>query len=143
MSRGPLRLTAAIQLQYLRQIGFHGGLRREELDAQAIVQPTEITDRYLLRLRYRLGTAPEVTVEDPELRPLDDGTPVPHVYPRLRLCLYQPRRGEWGPHLRLSVTIVPWAMEWLYFYEVWHATGTWAGGGSHPRIRSRRRRRLW
>lgn len=24
-----------------------------------------------------------------------------------------------------------WASEWLFFYEVWLATGTWLGGGLH------------
>jgi hypothetical protein len=28
--------------------------------------------------------------------------------------------------------IIPWISCWLYFYEVWLATGTWIGGGTHP-----------
>ena len=28
--------------------------------------------------------------------------------------------------------LVGWAAEWLFFYEVWLATGMWLGGGLHP-----------
>jgi len=37
-------------------------------------------------------------------------------------------------------TIVPWACLWLYYYEVWHTTGEWLGGGLHPSARRPRRR---
>jgi len=32
----------------------------------------------------------------------------------------------------LSLTIIPWTIEWLYFYKIWLATGEWCGGGEHP-----------
>ncbi|MGH8092034.1 MAG: hypothetical protein ACREIF_00990 [Chthoniobacterales bacterium] len=31
--------------------------------------------------------------------------------------------------MRLADTIVPWTSRWLYFYEIWLATGEWMGGG--------------
>ena len=31
----------------------------------------------------------------------------------------------------ISNTIIPWTIEWLYFYELWLATGEWLGGGEH------------
>jgi hypothetical protein len=31
-----------------------------------------------------------------------------------------------------AVTIIPWTIEWLFFYETWLATGEWHGGGKHP-----------
>ena len=37
--------------------------------------------------------------------------------------------GEWNPTMLLSRTIVPWASEWLLFYELWVITGVWLGGG--------------
>ena len=36
-------------------------------------------------------------------------------------------------------TIVPWASLWLYYYEVWHATGEWLGGGEHPIARKKQK----
>lgn len=32
----------------------------------------------------------------------------------------------------IANTIVPWAVEWLFFYEVWLVTGEWGGGGEWP-----------
>ena len=32
----------------------------------------------------------------------------------------------------LAHTIVPWIAEWLSYYELWHATGEWLGGGTEP-----------
>ena len=29
----------------------------------------------------------------------------------------------------LSETIIPWAIEWLKYYELWRITGKWLGGG--------------
>jgi hypothetical protein len=29
-------------------------------------------------------------------------------------------------------SIVPWTSLWLYYYEIWHATGEWLGGGHDP-----------
>ena len=47
-----------------------------------------------------------------------------------RLCLHFP--GEWDPRMLISETIIPWASEWLYFHELWLATGEWHGGGHNP-----------
>ena len=32
----------------------------------------------------------------------------------------------------IANTIIPWTVEWLYYYELWQATGEWLGGGEHP-----------
>lgn len=29
----------------------------------------------------------------------------------------------------IANTIVPWTSEWLFYYEIWLATGQWHGGG--------------
>ena len=42
------------------------------------------------------------------------------------------RYREFTTYKFLSKTIVPWTVEWLYFYELWLATGEWYGGGDHP-----------
>jgi hypothetical protein len=81
-------------------------------------------------LRYRLGHQPTVRVLDPILRPREGSGALPHVYARGDLCLSAP--GEWNSSMAVGRTIVPWASEWLLHYEIWHATGDWAGGGRHP-----------
>ena len=33
----------------------------------------------------------------------------------------------------IADTIIPWTSEWLFFYELWLATGgEWLGEGEHP-----------
>ena len=134
-------ITPALQLELLRSIGFSGSVRHGALDAIGGLTPTASSITYAVRIKYRLGRAPWVNVEKPELLPLDDGTPIPHVYLNpLRLCLYLPRAREWSPSDKLTETIVPWANEWLMYYEAWRTTGKWLGGGVHPRARRRTRR---
>ena len=50
----------------------------------------------------------------------------------VQLCLYKPGNKEWMKHYSIAKTIVPWAIEWLYYYEIWQITGDWQGGGAHP-----------
>lgn len=47
----------------------------------------------------------------------------------VRICLY--RYSEFDSRKLISNTIIPWTIEWLYFYELWLATGEWLGGGEH------------
>ena len=63
---------------------------------------------------------------------------VPHCYKRhyknkeneyVKICLYYPKYKEWTKDMYISDTIIPWAIEWLYYYEYWRLTGKWLGGG--------------
>lgn len=45
------------------------------------------------------------------------------------ICLY--RYSEFNSSKLLANTIIPRAIEWLYYYELWLATGKWLGG-EHP-----------
>ena len=44
------------------------------------------------------------------------------------------KHKEFSGEKFLSETIIPWAIEWLYYYEIWLVTGTWNGGGEHPNV---------
>lgn len=101
------------------------------------VQPTELSCAYLIRIAYVLGLRPNVSVVDPPLR-RRGAESIPHLFPGSFLCLYQPRYQEWLGTMFLADTIIPWAALWLYYYEVWHATGEWYGGGEHPQVRKRK-----
>lgn len=96
------------------------------------VQPTDRSATYKVRVDYRAGEPPEVTVLEPELVPREPGGRLPHVYPGDKLCLYTPFCPEWTPDMSLAHTIIPWIAEWLYYYELWHATGEWLGAGTEP-----------
>ena len=46
------------------------------------------------------------------------------------LCLFQRRDGishGWNPGRSTGATIVGWAIQWLYAYYTWKATGVWPG----------------
>lgn len=96
------------------------------------LQPTSLTARYRVQLRYRVGDSPKIEVLHPRLRPLEPGGHIPHVYGEDRPCLYLPGTDEWRPDKYLATTMIPWCMEWLVFYEAWRVTGEWLGGGVHP-----------
>ena len=57
---------------------------------------------------------------------------IPHTYSDDEVCLFRPFAHEWSPTKPLALTIVPWLMQWLLFYEVWFCTGEWHGEGEHP-----------
>ena len=79
---------------------------------------------------FLLGKAPRIWVIEPELRNRGGSRPE-HLYRDGSLCLYYPKYREWSHSMWLARTVVPWASEWLLYYEVWLATGEWRGGGMH------------
>jgi ubiquitin-protein ligase len=66
-----------------------------------------------------------------------------HMFHDGQLCLFNPRDGEhygWNPSTSTAVTVTAWAIQWLYAYYTYRATGTWpgieeriTGGGDQPR----------
>lgn len=81
---------------------------------------------YQVRLEAQPASPPSITVIHPPLRPNYDGL-LPHVYTDGSLCVSQ--RGDWRPHMLFTDTFIPWTCEWLVYYELWVATGTWYGDG--------------
>lgn len=83
---------------------------------------------------------PYVYLLDPPLSPRAGGTfeEIPHLIfdrdnPELSgLCLFDPEGREWSPRRMIAETTLPWAAEWLYFYEFWRVDGVWRGGGVGP-----------
>lgn len=69
---------------------------------------------------------------------------LPHVYWNEQrpeypyLCLYDPEEMTWTPELLIAATIIPWALQWLFFYEYWQITGEFKGPGRHPERRRNR-----
>jgi hypothetical protein len=104
---------------------------RSVLHWNGSITPTSLSDSYRIRVEYRLGKAPKTRVVEPELCSRDGRMPE-HLYGDGSLCLYHPDYGEWNRGMLLVGTILPWASEWLLYYEVWLATGEWRGGGVHP-----------
>lgn len=110
------------------QASMHGRLCRWS----GRLRPTDLSLEYVVRIEYEPPRAPRVFVDDPPLqrRPQEPDRPIPHVWPEpvIRPCLF--RLEQWQP-TQLIDRIVGWLSEWLFFYEIWHATGEWKGGGEH------------
>ncbi len=94
------------------------------------LQPTALSQEYELRIQYCLGYIPEIRVIKPELTLHRDHKKLPHFYhDKGLLCVHT--SDEWRPDLIIARTIMQWISGWLYFYEIWLATGFWLGGGTH------------
>ncbi|BBY66819.1 hypothetical protein [Mycolicibacterium helvum] len=101
--------------------------RGTRLTMTADLQPTPMSRHYRVKIDYRLGALPEVSVIAPELQLHSAADELPHTFPGEKLCLHLP--GEWSPSMYIARTTVPWTSEWLFYYELWLITGTWEGGG--------------
>ena len=119
-------LMAAVPLSYFR----HYGSSRFVWSGN--VSPEAFSPNYFLKIDYTIGGFPETHVLAPSLTRYKDES-LPHVYPGEALCLFDPRSRprEWDASMRISETILPWAVMWLYYYEIWAITGVWHGGGHH------------
>ena len=85
---------------------------------------------YRIRIKYLHGRRPVVDVIEPKLVTREEGVRIPHTFLTGSICLHLIE--EWDSSLFIHETIVPWTCLWLYYYEVWHATGEWLGGGHVP-----------
>lgn len=102
------------------------------LVSQGEVRPSALSAQYRIEIRYAVGKPPEMRVLSPALVCREMETKIPHMYKQERLCLYFPGSGEWSGEMPLGRTLLPWISLWLYYYEMWHATGEWLGGGIEP-----------
>jgi ubiquitin-protein ligase len=53
-----------------------------------------------------------------------------HQFEDGQLCLFNPKDGityGWNPSTSTAVTVVSWAIQWLYSFYTWKATGKWPG----------------
>lgn len=97
------------------------------------ITPTPLSDKYKIKIVYRRYKGVKCFVLEPRLQLADGEKVLPHVYstPEQQLCLFFPDGSEWNTGMLYTETIVPWASEWLYHYEIWLATGgIWHGGGT-------------
>ncbi len=109
-------------------------VHRNDLLWRGVLVPTPLSNSYEVEISYSLGSSPKVYALSPQLF-VPAGMVLPHVYDHKeqRLCLYYPLgKPDWNSSMFLARTIVPWASEWFFYYELWLATGEWLGGGVHP-----------
>lgn len=127
MGRGA-KPTFALQAFALRQLVPTGTARLGggRLTWIGQVRPAPECADYVLRIDVRQRLVPTVRVLSPALKPNNDGL-LPHVYGDGTLCVNE--ADEWHSTMLLAQTLLPWACEWLIFYELWLATNIWYGDG--------------
>lgn len=96
------------------------------------IRPTAVSRIYEVKICYKQGYMPKVIVFGDNLKMLDESD-FPHKFrinqekKEVEICLYM--FDEFNGSSVIADTIVIWAQEWLYFYEIWLCTGEWHGGG--------------
>jgi len=103
-----------------------------ELKALGILQPTSRSEAYTVEIKFHILKPIQVRVISPILSKNEKGENIPHMYSQENLCLYMPKYDEFTRKMYISDTIIPWISLWLYYYEIWHTTNEWLGGGEHP-----------
>lgn len=120
-------------------LGKHFGLWRGTV--MGLSAPYEISIMYVRRhfqpgFEYAYPFFPQVLVHAPLItrRTEAPDDPIPHVFDEgltdhPPLCLFDPAERGWDSSRAIATTTIPWAADWLRFYEAWQATGVWTGGG--------------
>jgi len=103
-------------------------IKDTKLVCTGVVKPTKHSKEYSIKLIYDGLNAPRVYVVEPEIEYHDDI----HIYPKEgNLCLYHPAIDNFHWNYRknnVHDTIIPWALEWFVYYELYQITGKW----KHP-----------
>ena len=130
----PNRVVSLIhQLTDVRRhlVGFDGTITSKGLTVSGTLRPTPVSREYAVRIELPKNGIPKILIDSSELLGRG-GERIPHRYPDGSLCLYYPPNREWRREFFLTETLIPWAEEWLYFYEIWLISGVWHGSGLHP-----------
>ena len=96
------------------------------------LRPTTLSEEYDVKICFDKFLGVNIYVINKKLKIAENRSKLPHIYPPFnaqRLCLYSPKKRQWTREKLLISTVVPWASEWLQFYELWLVNGDWLGGG--------------
>jgi len=110
---------------------FSTSIANNTLHVSGSVRPTARSNIYIFSLTYKLNKHPKIKIISPAIIRNDKDEEIPHMYSQEFLCLYQPKYRQFRDCEYLSETLIPWISLWLYYYEKWHITGDWHGGGEH------------
>lgn len=123
-------------------------IKNGKLYWQGEIMTASYSESYRVIIEYKIGKYPIVKLFDNNL---DENNikNIPHKYTVdienkiIELCLFKPNKREWLKNMYIADTIIPWTVEWIYFYETWKITGEWLGGGEHTTERDVRCRNIY
>ena len=129
-------VTISVQSQFERLKASFPNLVVEEYSKSNFsvvvkLRPDTFSREYDVRFKYGAGKSISVFIVNEELKIAKKRTKLPHVYDTKlqRICLYGKDGGSWSSDKSIASIVVPWASEWLYYYELWLIDGEWLGGG--------------
>ncbi len=127
-------LPARFQNQILKAMlpTNHSRVVRHTMHWIGQLEPLPICDTYTIQIDYTTGLRPLVKVLSPKLMLAPSARLIPHMFDQEFLCLFRLRNRHWDPAVAFNRNIIPWISMWLYYYEIWLASGDWLGGGEHP-----------
>ncbi len=108
-------------------------ISKNVLHWKGVVKPSPLSKEYPVTITYQIYHRPNVIIYDQD-NIFPGCQHPPHVFRvdeekgNVSICLYF-GSYEFSSKNLLANTIVPWSVEWLYFYEIWLSTGSWEGGG--------------
>ncbi|MEW7280215.1 hypothetical protein ABW636_16615 [Aquimarina sp. 2201CG1-2-11] len=95
------------------------------------LKPTPVSKVYDVKICFDKYSGVDIYVINEKLEVASNRKTLPHVYSHIeqKLCLYSWKKRQWTKEKLISSTVIPWASEWLEFYELWLISGKWLGGG--------------
>jgi len=99
---------------------FNCKIENDKLICTGSIHP-DFCANYEIRLECEEHYAPRVYIKYPKIEPSNNI----HMYPNGSLCLYYPRDLKWNSRLNVADYFIPWAIEWIYCYELFLLTGEW------------------
>ena len=98
-------------------------VRSGVLYCYGLFQPTDESDVYSYRIKYKPYSRPVTTITSHKIEYNDDI----HMFPKDNsLCLYHKTDMVWdSSHHHIYDTIIPWTHEWFVYYELYLLCGEW------------------
>lgn len=88
------------------------------------IQDYSWANKYEIGIIYKTNFEPMVTIINPFIEPSSKI----HMYSNRCLCLYYPHDYVLGKRFCIALEIIPWAIKWIYFYELYLINGNiWQG----------------
>lgn len=116
-------VTLGLQLFSFKQSFLNFEFCKNEYEYYWIGKLTPCSNTYTVKIIYKHTKSPKVFVIKPDIFKSS-----PHIYKDKSLCLYYPLDKDYiNKFSIISDTIIPWTVEWLYYYEIWLESGIWWG----------------
>ena len=107
-------------------------ISKKGLDIELKVPSTNIKNKkYILKIIKEEGKIPETYILKEDLD-LKRDERIPHIYGEylkrnktyIRICTFLPVE-DWNNEKNISDTLIFWALEWIYYFEIWNVCGVW------------------